>query len=118
MITEMRRWIAVALFLAGGGMVLLGCGPPRVAPTNLRLTSSLRTAISARQTEWLEQNITAIEARKSAGEMSEAEYAAFQAIIAQAKAGQWEAAEKAVIRLQKAQRPTAEQVENLPKVKF
>lgn len=113
----MNRSYATSIVLCAGIALLGACGPPRVAPDNLRLTSSLRTAISARQTEWLEQNITAIEARKTAGEMSDTEYNAFQSIIAQAKAGNWEAAEREVIRLQKAQRPTKEQIDSLPKVK-
>jgi hypothetical protein len=112
----MNKLQASSLFVLTIALSFAGCSAPRLAPDNLRLTSSLRTAISTRQSEWLEQNVSAIEARKSAGEMSDAEYDAFQSIIAKAKAGQWEAAEKAIVRLQKAQRPTKEQVGRLPKI--
>lgn len=94
-----------------------GCGYPQAAPRNMRLITTLRTALSARNETWLQQNIEAIDERRQAGEMSEEEYDAFQAIIAQAKAGEWEKAERASVRFQKAQRPTQEQIDALPKVK-
>lgn len=93
---------------------ICGCGQATIQPDNLELTVTLRTALSTQNTDWLEQNITAIEARRSAGEMNDKEYAAFQAIIAMAKQGEWQAAERAAVRLQKAQRPTPEQVGQLP----
>jgi hypothetical protein len=101
------------LICAWFAVLMVGCGRPQVAPQNLRLTASLRTALSAKNNEWLEQNVTAIEERRTAGQMSDDEYAAFQAIIAQAKAGEWEAAEQEAVKLQKAQRPTQGQVEAL-----
>jgi hypothetical protein len=102
--------LAIALMIVS----VAGCGPPRVAPQNLRLTASLRTALSARSTDWLAQNVSAIDERRASGQMSDDEYAAFQSIIAQAKAGQWEAAERETVRLQAAQRPTQEQIDGLP----
>ena len=112
----MKKLIANCSLVLAAALTFASCSAPRVAPDNLRLTASLRTAISTRQAEWLEQNVSAIEARKTAGEMSDAEYDAFQSIIAKAKAGEWEAAEKAIVRLQKAQRPTKEQIGRLPKI--
>ena len=97
-------------------MLLVGCGQAKIQPDNLRLTASLRTALSTKNNEWLQQNVDAIEARRTVGQMNDDEYDAFQGIIAQAKAGEWEAAERAAVRLQKAQRPTAEQLDRLPKV--
>jgi hypothetical protein len=49
--------------------------------------------------------------------MSEVEYRAFSAIIAKAKAGHWKEAEQDAVAFQKAQRPTAEQIERLPRPK-
>ncbi|MGE0610563.1 MAG: hypothetical protein AB7O62_25970 [Pirellulales bacterium] len=54
-----------------------------------------------------------IETRRAEGQMPDAEYEAFQSIIAQAQAGQWVEAERASIAFQKAQRPTREQVERV-----
>ncbi len=103
---------AVVLFLLS---LACGCGEAKIQPNNLRLTASLRTALSTRSTEGLQQNIDAIENRRASGDMGEDEFAAFQRIIAQAQSGDWEGAEKATVRLQKSQRPTPEQVERLPK---
>ncbi len=89
---------------------LVGCGPPRAAPQNQQLIASLRTAISAQNSQWLAKNAELLEERRAAGEMSDEEYEAFQAIVDKAKAGQWEDAEQDVIAFQKAQRPTDEQV--------
>jgi hypothetical protein len=112
--SDRLRRLAVAA--SGAVLLLIGCGPPQVAPQNLRLTASLRTALSARNAEWLEQNVRAIEERRSAGAMGDDEYAAFQSIVSQAKAGQWQEAERATVRLQQAQRPTQEQIDRLPKL--
>ncbi len=94
-------------------IVLCGCGRPQVAPKNLRLTASLRTALSAQDREWLDQNAEVIDERHQSGEMSGEEYEAFQAILAEARAGNWHEAEEEALRLQKAQRPTDEQVEQV-----
>jgi hypothetical protein len=96
-------------------VILTGCGQAKIQPDNLKLTTTLRTALSTQNSEWLAQNIDAIEARRTAGEMEDEEYAAFQAIIAQAQAGEWQAAEQAAVKLQKAQRPSQEQIDRLPK---
>lgn len=96
-------------FLGFAGLLLAvslsGCGEAKVAPHNLRLTMSLRTAVSARNAEWLDANVALIQQRRAAGEMGDEEHEAFQAIVALAHEGKWEEAEKAVVRLQKAQRP-------------
>lgn len=107
----MRRYVALLLTLT----LLVGCGQATIQPNNLRLTASLRTALSTKNPEWLKQNEEAIEARRALGEMNDNEYEAFQSILAQAKNGQWEAAERAAVALQKAQRPTQEQLDRLPK---
>ena len=111
-LSSLRRQIVMAPLSAF--LMLAGCGYPQAAPTNLRMISALRTALSARNPEWLEQNVEAIEARRAAGEMGDEEYEAFQAIVAKAKAGDWESAERESVAFQKAQRPTAEQIEQLP----
>lgn len=88
------------------GIVLIaGCGPPQVEPANYRLIESLRTALSARNPNWLEDNAKTITKKHADGTMSEGEFTAFEAIIAQARGGDWTGAEEEVMRLAKAQRP-------------
>jgi hypothetical protein len=94
-------------------IVVSGCGRPQVEPKNLHLIASLRTALSARNAEWLEQNANIIEQRHRAGEMSAEQYAEFQAILQDARAGDWAGAEKDAVAFQKAQRPTEQQMERV-----
>jgi hypothetical protein len=94
-------------------VIFSGCGRPQVAPKNLHLTASLRTALSAQNREWLDQNAEVISERHQSGEMSDEEYEAFQAILEEARAGNWREAEEEALALQKAQRPTDEQVEEV-----
>ena len=96
-------------------LLVVGCAPPQVAPQNQRLIASLRTAISARNSEWLEKNAEVLEQRRADGKVSDAELEAFQAIIDKARAGQWEKAEREVLAFQKAQQPTQEQIDRVTK---
>ena len=101
----------VALVVFAG--VWNGCGRPQVAPEHLHLTSELRTAISTQNAEWLERVETVVEEHHQADEMSDREYKAFRSIIDRAHSGDWRAAEQEVLALQKAQRPTPEQVDRV-----
>lgn len=108
--------------LAGTGLILLslavGCGrPPQVAGENLQLISSLRTALSAEDEQWLDENEQVIEQRHSTGEMSDEEHEAFLRIIATARSGEWDRAEKAAVRFQQAQRPKQEFVGQNPRIR-
>lgn len=84
-----------------------GCGQPKITPSNLRLTMALRTAVSAQNKDWLARCREQVEERKTAGTLSAEEYDRFQEIITQADDGAWQAAEREIVRWQKAQRPTA-----------
>ena len=97
--------------LALAVMAMTGCGPPAVAPGNRELVGSLRTAVSAKNTEWLEANAKLVDERREKGELSDAELAEFSTIIQAARAGDWAAAQKQVIALEKAFRPTPEELE-------
>jgi hypothetical protein len=88
-----------------------GCGPPQASPENLQLIASLRTALSAQNSDWLEQNAKLLQERRAAGEVTDEEFETFQAIIQKAREGQWEEAEAQVTVFQKAQRPDREHVE-------
>ena len=98
---------------------LSGCGgPPQVESQNREIVTSLATAVSARDPSWLEQNAQLVERHKAEGRLSETEYQVFRGIIAQAKAGEWDKAEQAVYALREAQRPTAEDRENVARRKL
>jgi len=106
-LSKRNRHVLALLALA---VTLTGCGPPQASPPNRQLIASLRTALSAQNPDWLEQNARILDERRAAGQTSEDEFAAFQAIIQQARAGQWREAERQVMAFQKAQRPTHEEV--------
>ncbi len=87
---------------------LAGCGQqPQVQAANRELIASLRTALSARNTEWLEANWKLIEKARAAGSMGEEEFAKFQEIVEAARQGEWADAEEEVIELAKGQKPVA-----------
>lgn len=91
-----------------------GCGgPPQVSHENRDLVVSLATAVSARNTAWLDSNEQLLEKQRAEGKCSDQEYQTFTAIIAQARAGDWKSAEDAAYRLRDAQEPTAEDLKNL-----
>lgn len=100
----------VLLVLCLGLVLISGCGYPAATPENLGLITSLRTALSARNVEWLDANEQKIEARRLAGQMTDDEYETFQSIVAEARRGDWESAERAAVKFQRAQRPTDEQI--------
>jgi hypothetical protein len=75
------------------------------------LISSLRTAVSAQNTEWLEMNAALVAERHVRGELSDPAYETFQTIIEAARNGEWETAERHAIAYQKAQRPTRAEIE-------
>lgn len=102
-----------AVLVAGSLLLSSGCGYPDVQPLNMELITSLRTACSAREPKWLDANVEKIDARKAAGEMSDEEHATFMTIVEQARGGDWEGAELACLKFQKAQGPTSEQIEKM-----
>jgi len=104
-------WLATVTL----ALLVVGCGQPQAAPQNRQLITSLRTAISARNSEWLQKNAEVLEERRAAGNVSDDEYETFQAIIDKAKAGKWDDAEQDAIAFQKAQRPTREEIERVSK---
>lgn len=93
-----------ATLLLGAALWLGGCGrPPVVETANLKLVASLRTACSARNPEWLTGVEKAVDERQAEGELSEAAHRHFKTLIEQARAGEWEAAERACLEFERAQ---------------
>ncbi len=100
------KWLVMILAAS------IGCGgPPQVGAGNYRLIESLRTAISARRSDWLEENAKLASQRQAAGELNNEQFAAFESIITQARGGNWADAENEVIRFAKAQRLSADEIE-------
>lgn len=95
----------VSLLIAAS---FIGCAKPQAGAENVELISSLRTAVSAQNPEWLDANVNVIDERHSGGHLSDSAHETFHAIIDKAKAGEWKEAEQDAIAFQKAQRPTGE----------
>jgi hypothetical protein len=113
-ITGQSAWLrAGSLWLLMGLVVLAGCGRPQVGANNYRLIESLRTAVSARRGDWLDENVKLIFQRHASGEMNDEPFAAFESIVALARGGDWAEAETEVIRLAKAQQPSRAELELL-----
>jgi hypothetical protein len=108
--SKATRMLAVLISLT---FLVSGCGYPEVQPENMELITSLRTACSAKDSTWLKANVEKLDGAKTAGEMSEEEHAIFMAIVEQARGGDWEGAERACLKFQKAQGPTPEQMEKM-----
>jgi hypothetical protein len=81
-----------------------GCSkPPQMPADGRNLIGSLRTAVSAKRKDWLEENAKLIEKKHSDGKLSDEQFAEFESIVAEARSGDWAAAEKETIRLEQAQ---------------
>ncbi len=68
---------------------------------------ALWTAVTAQQTPWLEDSARELERLRNSGQLSPEAWKALEAPIAQARAGQWEDAARALHGLIKAQRRDA-----------
>ena len=100
--------VLVAGLLLVVSLSLAGCGrQPQVKPMNRRLIESLRTALSARNTEWLDANWKLIEKAHTDGSMDDAEFSRFKEIVDIARSGEWADAEEQVVKLAKGQKPVA-----------
>ena len=109
----MRGFYSLFCALAAA-LLIVGCGgPPQVAPANRRLIDGLRTATSSEQIQWVEESAKLLDEAKHKGTVSEQEYAEFETIIRLAREGKWDEAEAQAIRLGKAQKPTAEELDRL-----
>lgn len=103
--TQVRR-LAWCLVWIAALILLDGCkGQPQLGASNLRLLAGLRTAVSSRRPDWVQNTAKLITQRHAAGDLTDDQAAALEEIVALANADQWSEAESAVIRLEKAQRP-------------
>ena len=80
------------------GVVLAGCNrPPQLGAQNRRLLESLKTAVMAKNADWLEENARLIETRQKEGGLHEEEYRALASIIREARANNWSGAQDEVM---------------------
>lgn len=81
--------LAVAIFTAG-------CSKPtEVDRDNRRLLDAILTAITMKNTEWLEEDAKLLEKRHDAGQLTDSEHGKLLAIIDKARSGDWKSAEQA-----------------------
>ena len=110
--TPVKSWL-VLMCLLWAVLLLTGCGATQVSPANRRLLEALQTAVSAENSEWLQAVSSQMAEQRTAGQLSDAEFQAFDDVIRQAKAGDWKSAQAAVLAIGDRQRPTAEDLTRL-----
>lgn len=101
-----RRLRGAATVLALAPLaVACSCGTraPQVEFDNLRHSAALRTAANTRSLERLERAVGVIDKECAAGRIGPEEYAAYAEIVAIARAGDWQAAERAALRFRRDQ---------------
>jgi hypothetical protein len=98
----------LALLLMMLMVLLAGCGTTQLSPPGRRLLEAVQTAVSARNSQWLEAAAQQVDTQHDTGPVPQADYQALQAIIAAARAGDWEGAQKRTFALSEGQRPSAE----------
>lgn len=104
MFSALNRTLFVTAVGSLAMVVVSGCArSPVVEFDNLPLVASLRTACSSRNEQWLAGVEQAVAKRHSSGQMSQAEKAQFDKLIAQARGGDWQGADKQCYYFEKAQ---------------
>ena len=94
-------------------VLLSGCGSTQFSSSNRHILAALQTAISAKNTEWLDGVAKQVNEQRTKGAMSNPEFKTIDSIIQAAKAGQWDTAQKRVFAVTEAQRPTADDLARL-----
>ena len=88
---------------------LAGCsGGPQFSPANRKVLRALQTAVTSKNTTWLDAVISQLDQKRSSKTISETECMAIESIVKTAKSGDWKRAQKEVIALIDAQRATSE----------
>ena len=110
--TRLRISIAVVflLFL----VLTFGWGrAPQMTANNRKILEALQTAVSSKQTDWLEAVVVQVNEKREQKQMSDAEFNAIQGIVKKAKSGDWKSAQRDSFMLSEAQRPTSEDMVTL-----
>lgn len=91
---------------AWGALAAAGCGQPKIKLTeeNVRLVMRLNTAVMSKRVDLLEGVLSDARAKFEEGSLTEAAYSRIESIGADGRSGRWDRAQKACLKLQKAQR--------------
>jgi hypothetical protein len=84
----------------------IGCGgQPQIPKSDFQLVAQLRTAVAAKRNDWLEAVAKKIDSRNPSGSVSKEEQAALDSIVAQARHGNWDDANRQLLDLVNGQHP-------------
>jgi hypothetical protein len=87
-------------------LTFAGCSkPPQIPADSRKLIGSLRTAVSAQRTDWLETNAELVEQKHAQNKLTDEQYQELAAIISLGREGKWADAERETLRLAEAQQP-------------
>jgi len=103
---RLRQLLALLALL----LLLAGCGTTQLSPASRRLLEALQTAVSAKNSQWLEAVARQVESQHAQSEMPSADCQVLQTIIAAARSGDWETAQSRALALSEGQRPSAEEL--------
>ncbi|HLJ10835.1 MAG TPA: hypothetical protein VKU82_06585 [Planctomycetaceae bacterium] len=93
------RW---GLCVLGLALAVWGCSEPtQIERDNRRLLDALLTAITMKNSHWLEDHAALAEKRREAGHLTEWEYVQLSSIIEKGRSGDWQAAEKKAYEFRK-----------------
>ena len=89
----MRRCILFTVLIALG---IGGCSPPQIGPdkATFKAVDALYTAVSLRELKYLERSEKALQELKAQGKLPESAARSLDAIIAEARGGDWEPAQR------------------------
>ena len=91
----LARRSGLGLCVLGIALALSGCSEPtQVERDNRRLLDALLTAITVKNSGWLEDHAALADKRREAGHLTEWEYAQLASIIEKGRSGDWQAAEQ------------------------
>ena len=87
----------------------LGCGQTlQISPQHRKLLAALQTAVSAKNTQWLDSVASDLKTRRDEDQITDREFSAIQSIIDLAKSGDWSRAQQNSFKLSEGQRPSAD----------
>jgi hypothetical protein len=100
-----QQWLGVGLIVLVAGVMAYRhwTYPPAVEFDNLKYIQLLSTAVSSRNSDWVEKVAEAVAARQADGQMSVGERRHFDRLIELARAEDWEVADRACFAFAEAQ---------------
>ena len=96
--------------------LLLWCGcqrAPQFTTGNRELLQGLQTAVSSKNTEWLDASEDQVRAKHEKGEIPDREFNALIAVIDQARTGDWKQAQLDCFKLSEGQVASSEDISRL-----